>query len=141
MSADTMPRGGAAGGVLFAIGLAIGIGALGLVIPRSEPPLIATRLAEFDAERDGIDTLFFGSSRLFRGFDPSVFDAVTTALGQIGIVSNTALLGLDGLAGVDTVTSTQVRLNSSLCQSIVDTYVAGITYDSLGTVTGNLDGC
>jgi hypothetical protein len=69
------------------------------------------------------------------------FAGVTTALGQIGIVSNAALLDLDGLAGVDTVTSTQVRLNSSLCQSIVDAYVAGITYDSLGTVTGNLDGC
>jgi hypothetical protein len=66
---------------------------------------------------------------------------VTSAVGQIAIVDNNVLEDLDGLAGVNSVSSTQVRLNDSLCQSIVDDYVDGISYDTLGTVTGNLDGC
>ena len=66
---------------------------------------------------------------------------VTIVAGQVGIVSNASLIDLDGLAGIIEVNSTQVRLNTSLCQSIVDAYVAAITYESLGTITGNLDGC
>ena len=43
------------------------------------------------------------------------FAGVTTALGQIGIVTNPHLSDLNGFEGVGTVASTQVRLNASLC--------------------------
>ena len=67
----------AAGLILFAVGLGFGVTVLAAATPTLTPPLMAERLAEFDVDRDRYDTLFFGSSRMFRGVDPSLFDAET----------------------------------------------------------------
>lgn len=60
---------------LFLIGVGMAVAGIGWVVPSVEPPLLAERLSEFRKAADSYDVLFFGSSRVFRGIDPKVFDA------------------------------------------------------------------
>lgn len=72
-----------AGFALAAVGLgpALGLGAAGGGGGAHDSRL-EIKFAEFAARKDEFDTLFLGSSRTFRGFDPQQFDELTAAAGR-----------------------------------------------------------
>jgi len=67
--------------------------------------------------------------------------SLTSTGAVLAIASNAVLINLDGLSSLTTIgsayTGESVRIqdNTSLCQSLVDTFVAG------ATVTGTVDSC
>lgn len=80
--------------LLFALGLWLGSSGIGVVAPEPPPPAIAERLSELSRDRDSYDTLVFGSSRLYRGLDPAVFDAEAARRGRAIRSFNLAFAGM-----------------------------------------------
>lgn len=67
-------------------------------LPGQGTPLTETKLAHFAEHADDYDTLFFGSSRAYRGIAPEVFDA--TLAGE-GIECRTFSFGAPGARATD----------------------------------------
>ena len=80
--------------LLFALGLWLGSSSAGVVAPEPPPPAIDERLSALSREKDSYDTLLFGSSRLYRGIDPAVFDAETARRGRATRSFNLAFAGM-----------------------------------------------
>jgi hypothetical protein len=67
-------------------------------LPGQGTPLTETKLAHFAEHTDDYDTLFFGSSRAYRGIAPEVFDAT---LADEGIECRTFSFGAPGARATD----------------------------------------
>lgn len=88
-------RAGAALGVaLFAASFALGVALIGRWVPPPSEPLIEAKLAQLEAHLDEYDTLFFGSSRVFRGIIPRVFDREMAVRGHPTRSYNMGLVAL-----------------------------------------------
>ena len=61
--------------------------------PRMEE--VSEKLAYFTRHKDEFDTLFIGSSRIYHGIAPQVFDATLKAR---GIATTSLNLGIDGMS-------------------------------------------
>ena len=72
------------------------------------------------------------------GIDLSCLTAVG---GDLYIFSNDALTNLDGLSNLTSVGGLSIYLNPSLCQSVVDAFVAACTVSGPVSTYGNDDGC
>lgn len=68
--------------------------ALHCIAPWPRMNELSEKLAYFSRHKDEFDVLFIGSSRVFRGVVPQVFDAT---LNSRGIVSTSLNLGIDGM--------------------------------------------
>jgi len=62
-------------------GFVVSSGLVRSALPGAGTPLTETKLAYFAEHADEYDTLFFGSSRAYRGVSPEVFDGITAAEG------------------------------------------------------------
>ena len=62
--------------------------------PFSGVPGVQEKFAWFAAHRDEYDTLFIGSSRIYHGINPAVFDELTTAA---GVSTRSFNFGIDGM--------------------------------------------
>lgn len=80
--------------LLFALGLWLGSSSVGVIAPEPPPPAIDERLSALSREKDSYDTLLFGSSRLYRGVDPAVFDAEAARRGRSTRSFNLAFAGM-----------------------------------------------
>ena len=67
--------------LLFGAAFAVSSRAVTAVMPGRGTTLIETKLAWFEEHRAQYDTLFFGSSRAYRGFEPERFDRLTAEAG------------------------------------------------------------
>ena len=97
---DAAPKPGSAR-MRGAIHLAIGLGALAsacLALHRIAPwprmDEVSEKLAYFARHKDDFDVLFFGSSRIYHGVSPQVFDATLKAR---GLAVTSLNLGIDGM--------------------------------------------
>jgi hypothetical protein len=84
----------------FAVCLAASVLLLGRLLPRDVNDLLEDKLAHLARHRGEYDTLFLGSSVVYRAYDPAVFDATTRAE---GLPTRTYNLGIQGLHVVDLV--------------------------------------
>lgn len=57
-----------------AVGFAVTASTLRTVVPEPDRGAVSDKLAWFEAHRDDYDVLFFGSSRIYRGVIPPLFD-------------------------------------------------------------------
>jgi hypothetical protein len=81
--------------VLIFLAAAFGVGAwFSEVRPFADVPLVREKLAYFSQHADEYDTLFFGTSRVYRGIMPAVFDRITREAGQ---PTHSFNFGIDGM--------------------------------------------
>lgn len=73
---------GLAVALAFVGGLTSGAWVLGKMQPLADVPSVREKLAHFAAHADDYDTLFIGSSRVYRGIMPSLFDRLTAEAGM-----------------------------------------------------------
>jgi hypothetical protein len=75
--------------------------ALGLhvFLPAPQVDAISAKIRFIEEHRDEIDTLFIGSSRVYHGVNPSVFDAVTAAA---GVPTHSYNFGVDAMLPPET---------------------------------------
>ena len=71
-----------AGIVLWGIGLSIGVAGVSLLTAELTDPELDAKITHLEKNLAKYDTLFFGSSRIYRGFDPLVFDRDMAAHGE-----------------------------------------------------------
>ncbi|MES2570644.1 MAG: hypothetical protein V4710_11400, partial [Verrucomicrobiota bacterium] len=64
------------------------------LLPRQPVPIVSEKLAYFARHRDEYDTLFIGSSRVYRQIDPALFDQVTR---EAGVPTRSFNLGIDSM--------------------------------------------
>ena len=64
------------------------------VQPFAMVPLLREKATHFSAHADDYDTLFFGTSRVYRGLMPAVFDELTA---RAGVPTRSFNLGIDGM--------------------------------------------
>ena len=79
--------------LLFVLGLALSLAALEPLLPARGGDFQRTKLDHFRRHKDEIDTLFLGTSTIYRGFDPGQFDRLTSDGGR---PTRTFNLGLPG---------------------------------------------
>lgn len=83
-----------AGVALWGAGLATGVVGVARLVPEPVAPELRAKLEHLEANPDKYDTLFFGSSRIYRGLDPRVFDRVMAARGHPTTSFNLAFSGM-----------------------------------------------
>ncbi len=79
---------------LWGIGLAIGVAGVSQLTPEPADPTLDAKVAHLEQNRARYDTLFFGSSRIFRGIDPLEFDHEMAARGNRTRSFNFAFRGM-----------------------------------------------
>ncbi|MHC4384587.1 MAG: hypothetical protein ACYS0J_17355, partial [Planctomycetota bacterium] len=67
--------------VLFLIAFVGTCHLLGAMLPQSPHSTVSLKLDHFAEHKDEYDTIFLGSSHVYRGIDPEAFDRETAALG------------------------------------------------------------
>ena len=85
---------GAALALIFCAALLGSAAAFTLVRPFAGVPVVREKVAHLIAHRDEYDTLFIGTSRVYRGIMPSVFDAATA---QAGLPTRSFNFGIDAM--------------------------------------------
>jgi hypothetical protein len=71
----------------------------GALLPQSPHSTVSLKLDHFAAHKDEYDTIFVGSSHVYRGIDPEAFDRDTAAL---GIPTRSFNFGAAGMVGLET---------------------------------------
>ena len=80
-------------GIFCSVLLACGV-AIAAWHPPADVPEVREKLAWFSAHADDYDTLFFGTSRIYREVMPAVFDQATAEAGEPAHAFN---FGIDGM--------------------------------------------
>ena len=78
----------------YFIGLIIGLFILNYVAPYPTPGHIESKMANYQSQRNNVDVVFVGSSRVFRSMNPQEFDK---ALQEKDIALRSYNLGIAGL--------------------------------------------
>jgi hypothetical protein len=85
----------------FLVNTAVFVGAftlicalIGAMLPMPEVATVSAKLAHFSRHRDDYDTLFIGSSRVYRQIDPALFDRLTS---EQGIDSHSFNFGIEAM--------------------------------------------
>jgi hypothetical protein len=82
-------------GTIFALALAATALGLRARLPeRANIPVVSKKLAAIAARGEAIDTLFFGTSRVFKQLDPQIFDA---RMAELGMKMSSYNLAADGM--------------------------------------------
>jgi hypothetical protein len=68
--------------------------ALHAFLPSPNVQEVGTKMRFFAAHKDEFDTIFVGSSRIYRGVSPSAFDEV---MGKAGVPSHTFNFDVNGM--------------------------------------------
>lgn len=81
-------------GIVLAL-VAVTLGFLHTIDTHADIPVVGEKLAHLGANPGRYDTLFIGSSYVYREFDPSRFDAITAAAGAPTSSFNLGIPGMD----------------------------------------------
>jgi hypothetical protein len=79
----------------FLLGAAGGLIAMHLCSPPAQVAELSSKLAALEAQREQVDALFLGSSRVYHGFSPQVFDVAMVENGHSAQSFNLALDGMN----------------------------------------------
>jgi len=71
----------------------------GALLPQSPHSVMSVKLDHFAEHKDEYDTIFLGSSRVYRGINPETFDRETAAL---GLPTRSFNFGVSGMVGLET---------------------------------------
>ncbi|MHC4903178.1 MAG: hypothetical protein ACYTGM_17250 [Planctomycetota bacterium] len=71
----------------------------GALLPQSPHSVRSVKLDHFAKHKDEYDTIFLGSSRVYRGINPETFDGETAAL---GLPTRSFNFGVSGMVGLET---------------------------------------
>lgn len=66
---------------LFTLSFVVACGLIRYLLPAPDVPVLSEKLEYFHTHRDEYDTLFVGSSRIFRQIVPEIFDSETARMG------------------------------------------------------------
>jgi len=79
---------------LFVLGLCGGCWAIRGALPFPEVPVVTPKLEHYEAHRDEYDTIFLGTSHIYQGVVPAIFDPLAASEGLPTHSYNAAVSGL-----------------------------------------------
>lgn len=89
-------RGAVANALSFALASGLTIAALGTIRPLPDRPFLRAKFEHWTAHHEDYDTIFLGSSRVLRAFDPKTYD---TTMERLGTPTRSFNFGIPGMRG------------------------------------------